>query len=252
MPSLSVVIITKNEERNIARCLDSVKDIADDIVVVDSFSTDRTQEICAAYNLHFYPTKWKGYSETKNYANSLAEYDWIFSIDADEAVSESLKKSILEIKKSETPGNYRICRMTNYCGKWIRHSGWYPDTKTRFFDRRNTRWEGLIHEKLNISDDSKTPVLKGDCYHYTYYTLEEHVAQANRFSTLVAEDLFAKNKKAGWFKLIFAPGFKCFRMLILKAGFLDGYYGWVIARISAHAVFLKYTKLRQLHAQGKA
>ena len=252
MPSLSVVIITKNEERNIARCLDSVKEIADDIVVVDSFSTDRTREICVERGARFYPMEWKGYSETKNYANSLAAHDWIFSIDADEALSEELKNSILEIKKSAHAGNYRICRITNYCGKWIRHSSWYPDIKTRFFDRRVTRWEGLIHERLNIANEREIKILRGDCYHYSYYNIGEHVVQANYFSTLAAEDLFRKNLRVGFLKLMFAPGFRCFRMFVLRAGFLDGYYGWVIARISAHAVFLKYTKLKQLHAQRKA
>lgn len=251
MPGLSVVIITRNEERNIARCLESVREIADDIVIVDSFSTDRTKEICLSYGARFYPTEWQGYSDTKNYGNRLALYDWIFSIDADEALSEELKEQIARVKTSENPGNYRICRITNYCGQWIRHGGWYPDIKVRFFDRRETRWEGLIHERLNVPEESKIPVLKGDCYHYSYYTLEEHVAQANRFSTLSAQDLYRKNKKAGFLKLWFAPGFRFFRMFILRGGFLDGQAGWVIARISSHAVFLKYSKLRQLHAQNK-
>jgi hypothetical protein len=141
--------------------------------------------------------------------------------------------------------------MTNYCGHWIRHSGWYPDVKVRFFDRTKTQWEGLIHERLNVPNDSEVPVLKGDCHHYSYYTLEEHEAQSNKFSGLAAEDLFRKNKKVGLIKMWIAPCFKQFRMFVLRAGFLDGYYGWVIAKISAHAVFLKYAKLRQLHAQRK-
>ncbi len=249
MPELSVVIITKNEERNIGRCLESLKGIADDIVVVDSFSTDKTAEICASFGVRFVQTEWKGYSETKNYGNSLAKFDWIFSIDADEEVSEELKVSIQQIRKSSDSANFRICRMTNYCGHWIRHSGWYPDVKLRFFDRRVSQWEGLIHERLNIQGESSFAVLKGDCRHYSYYTIQDHVAQANRFSTLAAEDLFARNKKIGILKTMIAPGFRFFRMYILRAGFLDGYYGWVIARISAHAVFLKYTKLHQLYAQ---
>lgn len=251
MPALSVVIITKNEERNIARCLDSVKEIADEMIVVDSFSTDRTREICESQGASFFLYEWKGYSETKNYANSLAHHDWIFSIDADEAISEELKISILDAKKSATAANFRICRITNYCGRWIHHSGWYPDVKVRFFDRRTNCWEGLIHERLNVANETEIPVLKGDCYHYSYYSIDEHVTQANRFSTLTAEDMFRKNKRVGMLKHWIAPGFRFFRMFILRGGFLDGYYGWVIARISAHAVFLKYAKLRQFYAQRK-
>lgn len=249
MPALSVVIITHNEERNISRCLESVKEIADEIVVVDSFSTDRTEAICKSFGAHFFQHEWQGYSETKNYANSLASHDWIFSIDADEAVSEELKTSILNAKQRNEPSNFRICRITNYCGKWIHHCGWYPDIKVRFFDRRITKWEGSIHEHLNVNDEQKAPLLKGNCYHFSYYSIDEHIAQAAHFSTLAAEDLFRRGKKTSLLKILFAPGFRFFRMFMLNSGFLDGYNGWLIAKISAHAVFLKYSKLRHLHAK---
>ena len=138
---LSVVIITYNEERNIGRCLDSIKDIADDIVVVDSFSTDKTEEICIPYNVNFIKRSWEGYSLTKNFANKQAKHDWIFSIDADEALSEELKHSIMQAKKIGINQTYEICRLTNYCGHWIRHSGWYPDIKLRIFDRGTSDWQ---------------------------------------------------------------------------------------------------------------
>jgi (heptosyl)LPS beta-1,4-glucosyltransferase len=249
MRQLSAVIITKNEERNIGRCLESLHGIADDIVVVDSGSTDATRAICESHKVRFFSQDWQGYSATKNYANGLALYDWIFSIDADEAVSPELRDSILKAKETEEAFNYRICRITNYCGRWIRHSSWYPDIKLRFFDRRETRWEGLIHERLNVKDENSYTLLKGDCYHYSYYTIEEHVAQANRFSGLSAQHLYERGKKVSLIKTMIAPGFRFFKMFILRGGLLDGYYGWVIAKISAHAVFLKYVKLRQLHAQ---
>jgi glycosyltransferase involved in cell wall biosynthesis len=251
MPALSVVIITFNEERNIGRCLESVKDIADDIVVVDSFSTDRTEEICRQYPVNFVQKKWPGYSEQKNYANSLAKHDWIFSIDADEAVSPELQNSILEAKRYPEILFYRICRMTNYCGKWVHHGGWYPDIKVRFFNRRVARWEGLIHEKLSHAYDRDVPLLKGDCYHYSYYTIAGHRAQSRKFADLAAAELYAKEKKAGLFKLYASTLHRFMRGYFLELGFLDGYAGWMIAWISAHACYMKYSKLRQLHAERK-
>jgi len=248
---LSVVIITFNEEKNIGRCIDSVLEIADDIVVVDSFSTDRTQEICQEKGVRFFQNKWGGYSDQKNYANSLALYDWIFSIDADEALSKELKKSISETKQGPYAPILRICRITNYCGKWIQHGGWYPDVKVRFFDRRQTYWEGLIHERLCIQDESAIPVLKGDCYHYSYYSLEGHWAQALHFSELAASALFDRNKKAGLLKLWFSPLVKFIRMYLIRLGLLDGKEGFTIARISSYAVFYKYTRLRQLFKADK-
>jgi glycosyltransferase involved in cell wall biosynthesis len=249
MPSLSVVIITLNEEHNIGRCLESVKDIADDIVVVDSGSTDRTQEICSTYGVRFIRKEWLGYSAQKNYANSLANFDWIFSIDADEALSDQLKQSILEAKTQDDQHYYRIGRITNYCGKWIRFGGWYPDIKLRFFDRRQNCWEGHIHERLNVDSDTAFPLLQGDCYHYSYYTVAQHQAQALKFSRLAAEDLFSRGKQVGIVKLWFAPLFKFIKMHLLQGGFLDGRAGLTIARISAHAVFLKYRQLREYNAQ---
>lgn len=249
MPALSVVIITHNEERNIARCLESVKEIADDIVVVDSLSTDGTRAICESFGARFTATAWKGYSEMKNYANSLAQHDWIFSIDADEALSDELRQSILALKKTAEPGAYRIGRITNYCGHWIRHSGWYPDVKVRFFDRHTTCWEGLIHERLNVARDEDAPLLKGDCYHYSYYTIEEHRAQADRFSTLSARNLYNRGKRVGCLKRALAPGFRFVKMYLFQLGFLDGAPGWTIAKISATAVYHKYQKLQQLYAE---
>jgi len=248
---LSVVIITFNEEKNIGRCISSVKDIADDIVVVDSFSTDRTAEICIKSGVRFIQCEWKGYSEQKNFANSLAEFDWIFSIDADEALSDELKASILRIKKTYTSPVFRICRITNYCGKWIHHSGWYPDIKVRFFDRRFHHWEGAIHERINVTVESEIPVLQGDCCHYSYYSHEGHRRQARHLSELVALDLFNKRKKVCWLKVLFAPPLKFFKMFFINFGFLDGAAGFSIARISSNAVCNKYEKLRNLYKAEK-
>jgi glycosyltransferase involved in cell wall biosynthesis len=244
---LSVVIITFNEEKNIGRCLDSALGIADDIVVMDSFSTDRTEEICKSKGVRFFQNKWVGYSEQKNYANSLAKYDWIFSLDADEALSDELKQSILKAKQGPYKPDNRICRITNYCGKWIHHGGWYPDVKVRFFDRSQSLWEGIIHERLNIPEESSVPVLKGDCYHYSYYTIEEHWTQAKHFSEIAANGLFSKNKKAGLWKQLLSPILKFIKMYFIKLGFLDGVEGFIIARISSYAVYHKYDILRRLY-----
>ena len=249
MPLLSVVIITYNEEKNIERCLESLQGLSNDIVVVDSFSTDKTQDICNKFQVRFVQTSWKGYSENKNYGNSIAENDWILSLDADESLSPELRNSLITLKEKSDSGFYRINRITNYCGNWVRHGGWYPDIKVRLFDRKISHWEGVIHEKLNHVNEKITPVLKGDCYHYSYYTLGEHKAQANRFSTMAAEELYSKGKKASWFKIIFAPIHKFLKGYIFQLGFLDGYVGWKIATVSAHAVFLKYNKLRKLYAK---
>ncbi|HEX8515383.1 MAG TPA: glycosyltransferase family 2 protein [Bacteroidia bacterium] len=250
MPQLSVVIITYNEEKNIARCLASVQGIADDIVVVDSFSTDQTETICRTYGVNFIRRNWEGYSATKNYANSQAKYNWILSLDADEALSAELKTSILKAKEQTVQLSFKFNRLTNYCGRFIKHCGWYPDTKVRMFDRRTAQWEGTIHEKLVIREG--IPVhLKGDCLHYSYYTIEEHYRQSDKFSTLSAESLFAKGKNASFLKMIFSPAVKFISCYIFKLGILDGNAGFTVCKIMASSTFSKYAKLRKLNALKK-
>lgn len=251
MYKLSVVIITLNEERNIARCLNSVKKVADDIVVVDSGSTDRTEEICKSFNVNFIIRQWTGYSDQKNFANEQALYNWILSIDADEELSPELIQSIKAAKNKEQIAYYKINRLTNYCGKWIKHGGWYPDIKLRIFDRNTMQWEGTIHETLINEKNISSVLLKGNCYHYTYYNITEHIAQANKFSELSAQDMFQRGKKYGFIKLFISPLIKFFRNYFMRTGFLDGIYGLAIACISAQAVFWKYAKLKQLNSCKK-
>lgn len=248
MHKLTVVIITLNEERNIARCLNSVKEVADDIVIVDSGSTDGTQEICRQYNVNFIIHPWTGYSEQKNFANEQALYNWILSIDADEELSPELIQSIKEAKNKNQIEYYKINRLTNYCGKWIKHGGWYPDIKLRIFDRNTTQWEGIIHETLTNEKNIPSVLLKGNCFHYTYYNITEHIAQANKFSELSAQDMFQRGKKYGFIKFFISPLIKFFRNYFMRTGFLDGIYGLAIACISAQAVFWKYAKLKQLNS----
>lgn len=243
MPSLSVVIITFNEERNIGRCLESIREIADDIVIVDSFSTDQTETICKKYPVNFVQRAWEGYSATKNFANGLAKHDWILSLDADEALSDELKESILVMKKGSVLQTCSFNRLTNYCGSWIRHCGWYPDVKLRIFDRRITFWKGDIHEELVSNKPVDITHLKGDCLHYSYYGIEEHYKQAEKFSTLSAANMFGKGKRSSAIQANLRAAAKFLRNYIFKLGFLDGRKGYVVCRITAYETWQKYHKL---------
>jgi glycosyltransferase involved in cell wall biosynthesis len=248
MIKISVAIITLNEERNIGRCLDSVKEIADDIVVIDSFSTDKTEEICLRHGARFIKQKWEGYVEQKNIASNNALYDHVLSLDADEALSEELLASIKKVKENFAADAYTMNRLTNYCGHWVRHSGWYPDKKLRLFDRRKGKWEGLIiHEELKMQAGTITRHLEGDLLHYSFYTLEEHRRQSETFTTLGAIADFQKGKKAPWYKIWIAPVWKFKQAYFFRLGFLDGKAGFTISWLSASATYHKYFKLRQLY-----
>ncbi len=246
---ISVVIITFNEERNIERCIEAVKSIADEVIVIDSFSTDRTKEICESLNVNFISHPWEGYSGSKNKGNSLAKYDWVLSLDADEALSEQLIQSILEWKQNKVNQPAKFNRLTNYCGKWVKNGGWYPDAKIRIFDRTSTCWTGDIHETLKFNEETEIFHLFGDCLHYSYYTVEQHYNQTEKFTSIQSRDLFLQGKKSPLYKLIFSPMVKFIRDYFFKFGFLDGKVGFTIARISAYATYLKYKKMRVLANQ---
>jgi glycosyltransferase involved in cell wall biosynthesis len=244
---LSCVIITYNEERNIKRCIESVKGVVDEIVVVDSFSNDRTKEICDVLSVSFVEHTFEGHIEQKNYAISQAKHPFILSLDADEALSENLKKSILEAKKNWNSDGYYFNRLTNYCGKWIKHCGWYPDQKLRLWDSRLGKWTGINpHDRFEMKDKAKLQFLKGDLLHYSYYTISQHIDQVNNFTEIGAREAVNLGKKSNLFKIISNPIWKFIRDYFFKLGFLDGYYGFVICAISAHATFIKYIKMREL------
>jgi glycosyltransferase involved in cell wall biosynthesis len=248
MIKLSVVIITFNEERNIARCLESVRAVADEIVVVDSFSKDRTKEICLSYGAKFVEHAFEGHIQQKNWAITQASNPIVLSLDADEALDQNLIASILEVKKNFTKDGYYMNRLTNYCGHWVRHSGWYPDTKLRLWDSRKGEWKGINpHDKYEMHNgDSTTGKLTGDILHYSYYSVAEHYKQAEYFSTIAAKAYFDLGKKASLFKLIVNPIAKFLHHYIVHFGFLDGGTGFTIAKISAYSTYLKYSKLRKL------
>lgn len=249
MQKLSLVVITFNEERNIRRCLESVAGLADEIVIVDSGSTDSTLQIAEEFSARIVQQKWLGYSEQKNSGNQLALHDWILSLDADEALSPDLKAEIIQIKNSGFKGVYEFPRLTNYCGTFVRHGGWYPDYKVRIFNRKNVCWQGTIHETLKGFSTTDITRLKGDCLHFSYYTIQEHIRQTEKFTDLSAQDLFAKNKNVSWIKTVFSPMARFVSGYFFKLGFLDGKAGFYIAKISAMSTRLKYKKLKSLYSK---
>lgn len=244
---LSVVIISYNEEKDIERCLKSVKGVADEIVVVDSFSTDKTEEICRNYNVKFVQHKFDGHIEQKNWAITQATYPHVLSLDSDEALDEMLQSSIKAVKDDWKFDGYEMNRLTNYCGKWIRHCGWYPDKKLRLWDSRKGSWQGINpHDKYELIENASVGYLKGDIYHYSYYSITEHVAQTNYFTDLSAKEYYKKDKEGYIIKIMMNPLVSFIKTYILKRGFLDGYYGFIISILAAQSTFLKYAKLRQL------
>lgn len=247
MPKISAVIVTLNEELNIERCLLSVIGIADEIVVVDSFSTDRTEEICLKYGARFSCHPFEGYVEQKSYVITQASYDYILLIDADEALGNELRSSILAAKHNWTHDGYIFNRLNSYCGQWIRHSGWYPDRKIRLFDRRKASVKGRNpHDIIVMTKDSSLKFIKGDLLHYTYHSVEDHIRQINRFTEIQAMEYFEKGRKAKCFSIVFSPAYKFVRHYFFQLGFLDGYYGFLICRNLAYSTFLKHAKLKAL------
>ncbi len=247
---ISTVIITKNEASNIGRCLASVQDFSDEIVVVDDFSTDETPAICKRYKVVFIQNKFEDFASQKNLALDKASFSLVFSIDADEEVSKKLKQSILAIKAHSSCAFYALNRRTNYLGKWIRYSGWYPDTKIRLWQKENARWHGAVHEVLS-PEPNTVHKLSGDLLHHSYPSLQWHVSKINHFTDIAAEQLFLKNKRVSLIKIIFSTHFSFFKKYILKLGFLDGYQGLLIAMMTSYYTLLKYAKLHHLHSRSK-
>ena len=248
MNKLSAVIITLNEERNIGRCLESLVDVADEVVVVDACSTDGTHAICERYGVRFDSHAWEGYIASKNYANTLASNDLILSIDADEALAPELAASIRQLKAQEVTGKaFSMNRRMNYCGQWIRHGGWYPDTKIRIFDRRMVQWTGKkVHETLALPEGTRIEHLQGDLLHYSFYTREEHRRQMEQFATLSAQEMAEAGKCPGRLTAWVHTGWRFLRDYVFKAGFLDGSKGFDICRDNAYGVWYKYLKARTL------
>lgn len=249
MNKISAVIITYNEEKNIGRCIDSLIDVADEIVILDSFSSDKTKEICNKKGVGFFQHKFDGHIQQKNRAIEYAKYPYILSLDADEALDETLKKAILEVKKNWSHDGYYMNRLTNYCGHWVKHCNWYPDTKLRLWDSRKGKWTGTNpHDKYEMNDgDKNTQHIKGNILHYSYYTIDDHYKQVEYFTNIASKAYFEKGKKAPFYKLFVNPIAKFIDHYILHLGFLDGKAGYSISKISAYATYLKYKKIRALY-----
>jgi len=249
MLKLSAVIITFNEERNIAQCLQSLVGVADEIIVVDSFSTDQTKTLCNKFNVTFIEQKFLGYIEQKNFALAQASYNHVVSLDGDEALSESLQKSIIKLKANWQYDGYYANRFNNFCGQWIKHSDWYPNKKLRVFDRRKAEWQGINpHDTVQLFDSNATiGHLKGDILHQTYQTYSEFNQKTEYFSTIAAQAYFNKGKRAPLWKIIINPTWAFFKSYFLRLGVLDGFNGFVICVQTANITFLKYSKLRELH-----
>jgi len=246
MEKLSVVIITYNEAINIGRCIDSVKAIADEIIILDSFSTDKTVEIAKEKGAIVSQQKFAGYIEQKNAALGLAANPYVLCLDADEALDETLMHSISNVKSSYTHHAYTMNRCTNYCGQFIRHGSWYPDKKLRLFDKRTARWGGINpHDKVETGANSIMH-LRGDILHYSYASIDEHILQNNKFSTISAASLYKMGKRTNVMKIVLNPFWAFIQSYFVRVGLLDGFYGFVIAINIAHLTFLKHVKLYQL------
>lgn len=252
MAEISAVIITHNEEEYIGQCITSLQGLADEIVVVDSFSTDSTKEICNSFGVQFIEHEFEGYAKQKNYATLQAKHNYVLSLDADEALSEELKKSILEIKPNPEFHGYVFNRRNNYCGKWMRYTYLIPDRHLRLFDRTKGKWKGPDpHDKFFLEKSYKSKKLKGDLLHWNYESFNEHMDRMNRYSSISAKEYYSAGIKvticSGTCHMIW----KFLRSYFLEGGILNGHTGYVSSVITAWSSFLKYSKLREMNLKDK-
>ena len=252
MVNLSAVIITYNEDEHIEKCLASLRQVADEIIVVDSYSTDQTKAICKKYRVNFIEKSFLGYKEQKNFAVNQATYDYILSLDGDEALSDQLIKSIAEIKRKWKYDGYYINRRNNYAGYWVKHSHWYPDKKMRLFIKGKGEWDGINpHDCFRLYERNNAGKLKGDILHWIYRDFTEHNQKVDTFSTISAHAYFEIGKTSSILKILLRPAWAFFKSYFLRLGFLDGLYGWVICLQAYNKTYLKYLKLYELQQNQK-
>jgi glycosyltransferase involved in cell wall biosynthesis len=245
MNRLSACIITLNEEQNLPRALASISSIADEIVVVDAGSTDATERVAREFGAVSIARAWTNYAEQKNFAAAAASNDWILSLDADEELSSVLQTSILQWKKRAPDFSvYEMSRRAWYLGRWINHSGWYPDFQRRLYRRDAARFSGIVHESLRF--EGKPGRLKGDLLHYTIRSFAEHVEKVERYAALAGQQLYLDGKRSWRPAVWFATPWSWFQNYFLRGGFLDGYRGALIAQMAARSVRIKYRRLGQL------
>ena len=251
MNRVSACVITLNEEENLSRALASLVGIADEIVVVDSGSRDRTEEIARQHGAQFFTRAWTNYADQKNFAAECASNDWILSLDADEELSSPLHTSLWNWKKhAPAESVYEMARRTFYLGAWIGHSGWYPDFQRRLYRRDTAEFSGVVHESLRF--EGRPGRLAGDILHYTVRSFAEHEANVDRYTTLAAQQMFAQGKRNWRGAVWFATPWSWFQNFVLRGGFLDGHRGALIAQMAARSVRLKYAKLGRLVANAHA
>jgi glycosyltransferase involved in cell wall biosynthesis len=242
---ITATIITLDEERNIQRAIESLR-CSDEILIVDSGSVDRTVELAEKLGARVIEAGWRGYSGQKNWAAEQASNDWILSLDADEALSEALEAEIWNLKKNGPRFDaYTMPRLAKYLGRWILHSGWYPDRKIRLYNRHKAYWVGnFVHERLQV--DGRIGHLKANILHFTCDSLSEHLKSLERYTTLAARELASCKTPIGWRQLFFEPPWTFIRTYFLQLGFLDGLEGLIIAYMASFYTFLKYAKARNM------
>ena len=246
---LTVTVITRDEAAHVGAALESVS-WADEVIVVDSHSTDDTVAIARSRATRVEVREWPGYSAQKNYAASLASNDWILSLDADERVTPELATEIKELlRKGPTECGYRIPRVNWYLGRWIRTTDWYPDYQLRLYDRRTARWNGRrVHE--SVEADRPPGRLKHELQHYAYRDISHHLTTIDKYTTLAAEQWHSEGRRTGWFGMLFHPRFAFLRNYVLRGGFRDGDAGLLISQLNSYYVFLKLAKLWELNRQS--
>ena len=247
MQKISVVIITYNEEKNIRDCLESIK-WADEIIIVDAFSKDRTVDIAKNYTDRIFQRQWEGYTQQRNFGLTQVCNEWVLFLDADERISEALTQEIKDVLERNNGfcNGYYISRQSFYLGRWIKHGGWYPDLKLRLIRKNKAIWSGpSVHEKLILNGEAG--YLKNPMYHYTYLNIKHHLEKSDRYSTLFAEEAFKKGEYPNPYKIFIRPIFRFINDYFLKQGFRDGFAGFVVALIQSFEVFLRYAKLWELN-----
>lgn len=250
MTRISAVVITYNEEETIQRALNSLKAVSDEIVVVDSHSTDATVQLCSRYTDRVLKKSWQGYREQKQFATDQASHDWVLSLDADEALSPKLTEEILQWKERENDcEGYYLPRKTFFMGRWIEHTTWYPDWQLRLFKKSRGRWEGgRVHESFRVT--GPTARLRGQIYHHTYESFSEYLQQLERFSSLAARDLFEQGRRAHSIHFVFHPPAIFLKNYLLRLGFLDGKPGLAVSALAAVSSLFKYLKLWEIQSEA--
>jgi glycosyltransferase involved in cell wall biosynthesis len=251
---ISACIIAKNEIDRITACIESVR-FLDEVVVLDSGSTDGTPEACRRLGARVIETGWPGYIEQKNRAADAAANDWVFSLDADERVDAGLRADIERVRSAHPGGPadvaaYEVPRKVHALGRWIRHGGWYPEWRARLFHRRQGRWGGMDPHDRFETRGKVVRLSGGHLEHHTWRSLEDYLGKLNQFSSVAAREMLARGRRAGFAALVLRPAFRFVRMYFFRLGFLDGWAGFQLARLDAFGAFLKYAKLRELRRRA--